>query len=116
MGFRIASMGGICLIERRKHILIIGGRDTSVEMLESLPIDITLFQTAERVTLTQYRVATRVIISKFDDQEEVIKLAKAVYQYFPFDAVVSFLKYICLLRLKSQKHLEFLATPCGLWS
>ena len=75
-----------------KHILILSGRNTSVEMLEGLPIDITLFQTEDRVTSLQHRLCKRVIVTDLYDREEIIRHASAIHQYHPFDAVVSFLE------------------------
>lgn len=79
-------------MKKRKHILIISGRDTSVEKLEGLPIKITLFQTPDRLTMLQTSMADRVVISNLENHEEIKKIAKAIHEIDPFDAAVSFIE------------------------
>lgn len=82
----------------KKHILIISGRDTSVEMLKDLPIKITLFQTPNRVTDLQQQLADRVITMDLDNNfEEMKNIAQTIHSIDPFDAAVSFIEDFLLL-------------------
>lgn len=97
--------------EPRKHVLILGGRDTSVEMLEGLPIDITLFQTADRLTPLQQRLAKRVVVTALSDEAEVRRLARAIHSVNPFDAAASFLEVYLLTTARICEELGIAGNP-----
>lgn len=97
--------------DRRKHILIVGGRDTSVEMLEGLPIDVTLFQTVDRLTPVQLRIARRVVVMALDEEEEVRRMARAIHSTHPFDAAVSFLEVYLLVTARICEELGLAGNP-----
>lgn len=99
------------MYHEKKRILIIGGRDTSVEMLASLPIHVTLFQTADRLTDIQMKIAKRVIVTNLKDTQEVIQLAKAIHNIEPFDAAVSFLEVYLELTANIVETLKIKGNP-----
>ncbi|WP_186372086.1 ATP-grasp domain-containing protein [Bacillus pseudomycoides] len=91
---------------KRKHILIISGRDTSVEMLQNLPVDITLIQSKDRVTSVQYQICKRVIITDLSKEEEVKIIAKTIHQLDPFAAAVSFIEFYLELTAEICEELK----------
>ena len=95
----------------RKHLLMVGARDAILEILEALPIDITLFQTADRVTPFQYSRARRVIVTDLDDHAEVMSHVAAIHAFHPFHAAVSFLEPFLLITAMICEQLGLRGNP-----
>jgi biotin carboxylase len=74
----------------KKHLLLLGGRDSSAVKAASFDIDITLFQQPHLMTTNQLNVAKRLFAFDFTNSQEALALAQAIHAYHPFDAVVSF--------------------------
>jgi biotin carboxylase len=75
------------------HILIVGGHDVAFRMIEDLPVELSVFQNSESVTEHQARRAHRLCVFDYRDPEEALRMARALHDCEPLDAVVSFTEY-----------------------
>ncbi len=73
-----------------KHILVIGGNDSSAVKAARTGVDVTLFQLRRLLTNEQMDAAARLFIFDFEDIPAALQLARAVHAIQPLDAVVSF--------------------------
>src|SRR5688572_7377075 len=74
----------------RKHLLVVGGNDSSAVRAAELDVDVTLFQLRRLLTPAQVGAATRLFVFDFEELEASLALARALHAVFPVDAVVSF--------------------------
>ncbi len=74
----------------RRHLLVVGGNDSSAVTAAQLDVDVTLFQLRRLVTQNQINAARRTFVFDFEQLDETIALASAVHAVQPFHATVSF--------------------------
>jgi glycine/serine hydroxymethyltransferase/biotin carboxylase len=74
----------------RKHILIVGGNDSSAVKAANLDAEVTLFQLRRLVTQNQLAAAARVLLFDIERHDEALRLARAVHASQPLHAVASF--------------------------
>lgn len=77
----------------KKHILLIGGRDHTLDRVEALGARYSMVQIPELVNPRQYRQACRYAVMDYTDMGELLGLARAWHAADPFDAVASFTEY-----------------------
>jgi biotin carboxylase len=77
----------------KKHILLVGGRDHTLDRVESLGARYSMVQIPELVNPRQYRRACRYAVMDYTDVAELLGLARAWHAADQFDAVVSFTEY-----------------------
>lgn len=77
----------------RKHILLIGGRDHTLDRVESLGARYSMVQIPELVNPRQYGQACRYAVMDYTDVVELLGLVRAWHAADPFDAVASFTEY-----------------------
>lgn len=78
---------------RQKHVLAIGGRNSTVEKLEKLRLRFSMVQIPGWVDERQYASAERYAVLNYEDPGELFALCRAWHQIDPFDAVVTFTEY-----------------------
>lgn len=78
---------------RRKHILVVGGRDHTLDKIERLTARYSMMQIPGLVNRRQYERAARYAVMDYRNQSEVLAVARAWHSVDPFDAVVSFTEY-----------------------
>jgi biotin carboxylase len=74
----------------RRHLLIVGGNDSSAVQAAQLDVDVTLFQLSHLLTQNQINAAKRAFVFDFERLDETMALASAVHALQPFHASVSF--------------------------
>ena len=74
----------------RKHVVIVGGNDSSVLEAVDLGLDFTLLQLRERVTQSQIDNCVRTVLFDFNRIEAVVAFGHAIDRIQPVTAVVSF--------------------------
>jgi biotin carboxylase len=94
----------------KKHILVIGGRDHTIQKLKNLKIDFTLFQTPNLTTQEQITSAKRMVICNYENTNEVVDIAKSIHEIDKFDAIVSFAEYAMYTATICAKELDL---PCN---
>jgi len=77
----------------RKHLLLVGGRDHTLDRVESLGARYSMVQIPELVNPRQYRQAARYAVMDYTNVGELLGLARAWHAADPFDAVASFTEY-----------------------
>jgi biotin carboxylase len=75
------------------HILIIGGHEETFRMLDDLPIELSLFQNSQSVTERQAQRAHHLCVFDYRDPDDALRMARALHDSKPLDAVVSFTEY-----------------------
>jgi len=95
----------------RKHLLVVGGHDTSAVQASRLDIDVTLFQSLDNLTQEQMNAVRRFFVFDIDDLGEALALARAVHAVHPFDAVVSFWETSLLAAAVIGETLGIAANP-----
>lgn len=95
----------------RKHLLVVGGHDTSAVQASRLDIDVTLFQSRDNLTQEQMKIARRFFVFDVEDPDESLALARAVHAVHPFDAVVSFWETTLLVAAVIGEDLGIAANP-----
>lgn len=78
---------------RDKHILVVGGRDHTLDRIERLGVRYSMTQIPVLVNPRQYERAARYAVCDYRDHAELLALARAWHAVDPFDAVVSFTEY-----------------------
>jgi biotin carboxylase len=78
---------------RGRHVLAIGGRNSTVDKLEKLGLRFSMVQIPGWVDERQYANAERYAIADYEDPGELFALSRAWHQIDPFDAVVTFTEY-----------------------
>lgn len=92
------------------HILIVGGRDSSISKASELGLEITLFQLDRIISPYQRRHAHRLEVFDFQNHEEALSRARKIHAVHPFDAVASFWE---LALLPASLIGEALSLPCN---
>jgi biotin carboxylase len=95
----------------RPHILVLGGRDSSVVPLEPLGVDVTLFQFPDKVTTAQIGAARRSFLFDADNGEAVTHFARALHERQRVDAAVSFFETCLLPTAEMAAALGIAANP-----
>lgn len=80
-----------------KSILIIAGRDSSINWPGAEDYHITFFQSLDNVTPVQMQKTNRLCIVDFSDEAAIIQLAQDLHEKQPFAAVASFSEQTLLL-------------------
>lgn len=75
------------------HVLVVGGRDHTLDKLDRLGVRYSMMQTPDLVTDRQIQSAHRYLVMDYKDIEEVLLVARAWHGKDPFDAIVSFAEY-----------------------
>ena len=75
------------------HILMVGGHEETFRMIEDLPVELSVFQNSESVTERQARRAHRLCVFDYRDPKEALRMARALHDCQPLDAVVFFTEY-----------------------
>ena len=88
-----------------KHILMIGGRDHTIEKLKKLDIHFSVIQKSDLVTEEQIKSSKKLIVMDYKKTEDVVKLAKILHELDPFDAIISFAEYGMFLLQYVPKNL-----------
>lgn len=78
---------------RRKHVLAIGGRNSTVDKLEKLGLRFSMVQIPGWVDERQYTSAERFAVLDYENLDELLTLCRAWHRLDPFDAVVTFTEY-----------------------
>lgn len=76
-----------------RHVLMIGGYDTQMEVLAALDAEVTLFQKNTMVSALQGKTVRRLYAFDYEDAEETVAVARALHARHPLHAVVSFTEY-----------------------
>jgi glycine hydroxymethyltransferase len=74
----------------RKHILVVGGNDSSAVKAAQLDADVSLFQLPRLLTQAQIAAARRVFVFDFEQQQETNAFARTLHETQHLQAVVSF--------------------------
>lgn len=74
----------------QKHILIVGGRDHTLDKADKLGVRYSMIQVPELSTEKQIKGATRYLLADYEKIDEVLAVARAWHSIDPFDAIVSF--------------------------
>src|SRR6266850_1698135 len=74
----------------RKHLLVVGGNDSSAVKAAELDVDVSLFQLRRLLTPAQIASVTRVFVFDFEHLDATLSLARALHAHYPLDAAVSF--------------------------
>jgi biotin carboxylase len=78
---------------RQKHVLAIGGRNSTVDKLEKLGLRFSMVQIPGWVDERQYTSAERYAVLDYEDLDELLALCRTWHRIDPFDAVVTFTEY-----------------------
>lgn len=78
---------------RKKHILLIGGRDHTLDRVEALGARYSMVQIPDQVNQRQYSRSSRYAVVDYTDLAELLPLVRAWHAVDPFDAVASFTEY-----------------------
>ncbi|MCG3462479.1 ATP-grasp domain-containing protein [Xenorhabdus bovienii] len=78
---------------KNKHLLIVGGRDHTLDKVEKLGVRYSMLQIPELVNKRQFENAERYAVMDYENLDEVLSIARAWHYLDPFDAVVSFTEY-----------------------
>jgi biotin carboxylase len=78
---------------RQKHVLAIGGRNSTVDKLEKLGLRFSMVQIPGWVDQRQYTSAERYAVLDYEDLGELLALCRSWHRIDPFDAVVTFTEY-----------------------
>ncbi|POZ62054.1 ATP-grasp domain-containing protein [Chromobacterium alticapitis] len=78
---------------QQKHVLVVGGRDHTLDKLDKLGVRYSMMQTPDLVTDKQVRDSERYVVMDYRDVEEVLLVARAWHAKDPFDAIVSLAEY-----------------------
>lgn len=78
---------------RRKHVLAIGGRNSTVDKVEKLGLRYSMVQIPGWVEERQYTSAERYAVLDYENLGELLALCRAWHRLDPFDAVVTFTEY-----------------------
>lgn len=78
---------------RQKHILVVGGRDHTLDKIEALGVRYSMMQIPRLVNPRQYERAARYAVMDYQCHEETLAVARAWHDRDAFDAVVSFTEY-----------------------
>lgn len=78
---------------RQKHVLAIGGRNSTVDKLEKLGLRFSMVQIPGWVDERQYTSAERFAVLDYEDLDELLALCQRWHRMDPFDAVVTFTEY-----------------------
>ncbi|WP_405164118.1 ATP-grasp domain-containing protein [Nocardia sp. NBC_01499] len=78
---------------RQKHVLAIGGRNSTVDKLEKLGLRFSMVQIPEMVDARQYNSAERYAVLDYENLEELLALSRAWHRIDPFDAIFTFTEY-----------------------
>lgn len=76
-----------------KHVLMIGGRDHTINKFKQLDIQFTVIQSPDLVTEDQTKLSKKLIVMDYKKIDEVLKLVKVLHEINPFDAIISFAEY-----------------------
>jgi biotin carboxylase len=74
----------------RPHLLLIGGKDSSMRPISDLPIDVTLIQRRAAATALQIERSRNLILLADLDPRAAVGAAAAIHAVEPFDGVLSF--------------------------
>lgn len=74
----------------KKHILIVGGRDHTLDKAEKLGLRYSMIQLPELFTDKQLKTSCRYLLADYEKIDEVLAVAQAWHAIDPFDAIVSF--------------------------
>ena len=78
---------------KKKHILVVGGRDHHLDKIEKLGIRYSMLQIPDLVNKRQYSNAIRYAVLDYENLNEVLAIAKTWHSFDAFDGVVSFTEY-----------------------
>lgn len=76
-----------------KHVLMIGGRDHTINKFQKLGINFSVIQRPDLVTEDQIKRTKKLLVMDYKQQEEVVKIVKVLHQIERFDTILSFAEY-----------------------
>ncbi|HZW61297.1 MAG TPA: ATP-grasp domain-containing protein [Candidatus Babeliales bacterium] len=76
-----------------KHVLMIGGRDHTINKFKHLGVSFSVIQKPDLVTDEQTRSSKKLVVMDYKKLDEVVQIAKVLHQLDPFDAIISFAEY-----------------------
>lgn len=74
----------------QKHILIVGGRDHTIDKAQKLGVRYSMMQLPALFTERQLKTSCRYLLANYEQVDEVLAVARAWHAIDPFDAIVSF--------------------------
>ncbi len=96
-----------------KHILVIGGRDSSVVKPAKLGVHVTLFQQQGSITEAQARMADTVVAFDSLEWKGAIEIARDIHRVRPFNAAVSFWEMGLEIASRIGEELGIRCNPVG---
>ncbi len=88
-----------------KHVLMVGGRDHTINKFKKLGIHFSVIQKPDLVTDEQIQSSQKLIVMDYKKASEVVKIAKVLHELDPFDAIISFAEYGMLPAAMCSKEL-----------